>query len=197
MIILCTSPYIRKSDDQLHQIAQTEIFLVLSAGWLFYNLPSSSYYSESDDATMSVALIFITILIFGLFLYQGFRMAYRYLSGEYSKWRTKKDKQEARDKAKAEAAAEAGKEGAGEAEPTSPKSKGKKKKGKAADTADDHAQGNDAPVAPNVHADEQPSGASSASASAENSRNSANDTNHNDETAGQPEADTNLAQVPV
>jgi hypothetical protein len=54
IIILCGKPYLRKADDRLHLVAQVEILLVLTAG---YMLLHGIQYDFTYDILMSVVLI--------------------------------------------------------------------------------------------------------------------------------------------
>lgn len=71
LILLLLNPYLRKDDDVLHLFAQIEIFLLLLAGHVFYNMPVGGFYA-SDDAIMSVALIGICFGLLLGFLYLSF-----------------------------------------------------------------------------------------------------------------------------
>lgn len=70
-LYLCTllrqAPYLRTDDDRLHLIAQTEIFMLLSAGWVFYS-KLGEIFNEADDLMMSLALIALTCLFFVIFI---------------------------------------------------------------------------------------------------------------------------------
>ena len=67
ILILVTNPYLRRTDDKLALLAQTEIFMLLCAGWIFYNLPVNAYNAK-DDTELSVVLIMITVGFFIAFL---------------------------------------------------------------------------------------------------------------------------------
>jgi hypothetical protein len=63
-------PYLRKSDDRLHLVAQTEIFLLLLAGNTYYYSPVPP--DSAFDGIMS-ALLIACVLVFGaFFLFQGY-----------------------------------------------------------------------------------------------------------------------------
>ena len=71
-----------QDDDRLHQLAQTEIILLLLAGDVFYWSPLNSF----DDATdwgLSLVLIGICVLFLCVFLYVAAVVARRY----YHRWK--------------------------------------------------------------------------------------------------------------
>lgn len=78
----CTRALCPQDDDRLHQLAQTEIILLLLAGNVFYWSPLNSF----DDATdwgLSLTLIGICVLFLAVFLYVALVVARRY----YNRWK--------------------------------------------------------------------------------------------------------------
>jgi hypothetical protein len=67
ILILITQPYFRKSDDRLHLCAQTEIFLLMMAGFIFYN---GDALDLASDAVLSIFLIIVIAVFVGLFFTQ-------------------------------------------------------------------------------------------------------------------------------
>jgi flagellar basal body-associated protein FliL len=65
-IILVTQPYLRKGDDRLHMLAQTELGLVLLSGHTLNTLFGT--YDPIMDVVMSIFLIAIVVLFFLIFL---------------------------------------------------------------------------------------------------------------------------------
>ena len=54
--LLRVNPWINPGDDQLHMLAQTEIFLLLLAGNVFYNLPNATFSDQDDCGHAATAL---------------------------------------------------------------------------------------------------------------------------------------------
>jgi len=67
IVILARSPYVRKTDDQLHLFVQTEIFLIIDAGMILFNQNTQSL-DEATDVLLSALLIFLCCCLFILFL---------------------------------------------------------------------------------------------------------------------------------
>jgi IPT/TIG domain/Tyrosine-protein kinase ephrin type A/B receptor-like len=76
MALLIIGPYIRKSDDQLHLLAQVEIFLLLCAGNVFYHLPLDAF-DDQDDLWLSITLMAMTLLFVVAFFWSGIVVVYR------------------------------------------------------------------------------------------------------------------------
>jgi len=77
VLILLRSPYYRKGDDRLHQLAQVELFLLLLAGYIFYNGLGLDFKS---DLLMSIFLVVVVLGFIGLFFAQSaniFRKLFR------------------------------------------------------------------------------------------------------------------------
>lgn len=74
--LLVVNPYIRSEDDRLHLLAQTEIFLLLLAGYVVYHQPSAEL-TDKEDLALSVVLLAMTFLFFAAFLYLGGRFLRR------------------------------------------------------------------------------------------------------------------------
>lgn len=73
IVILRTNPYLRADDDKLHLLAQTEIFLLFFAGWIFYDDPLSAS-DDTNDWLLSFLLIFVVCILFVVFLYYAFKV---------------------------------------------------------------------------------------------------------------------------
>jgi len=93
--LLYFNPFLRHEDDLLALFAQVEIYLLLLAGLLFYNLPLD-YYNQKDDIIMSVALIILCIAFFAGFVFFVCVIARRMLLEFMQKRREKKEKDAAR-----------------------------------------------------------------------------------------------------
>jgi len=92
-VILIAKPYLRKSDDRLHLIAQTEILLYLIAGHVFAHspvLPGGTF-----DNFMSFVLIVMMLTFLAFVLLQGLQAAKKlYHDRKYRKKIVKKDEQD-------------------------------------------------------------------------------------------------------
>ena len=66
LIILLVNPYLSSFDDMLALYSECEIFLLVTAGWIFYNQPEGA---SDNDLLLSVCLIAITIFFFAAFLF--------------------------------------------------------------------------------------------------------------------------------
>jgi len=93
--LLVVNPYFRVDDDRLHLLAQTELFLLLCAGNVFYNLPVHAF-NATDDVYLSIALIAITIFFFLCFLYAGYNVLQRIVLRWWNKRQAKKLREEAK-----------------------------------------------------------------------------------------------------
>jgi len=60
-LILCTRPYLRKGDDRLHLLGQTEVFLLLLSGHVFR---INSSYDKTIDYFLSIVFVIIFIAFF-------------------------------------------------------------------------------------------------------------------------------------
>ncbi len=59
-------PYVRESDDRLHQLVQIEIILILLIAYILQKTQQVTL-DASTDATLSALLIIITLAISGVF----------------------------------------------------------------------------------------------------------------------------------
>ena len=66
LIILLVNPYLSSFDDMLALYSECEIFLLITAGWIFYNQTEGA---SDNDLLLSVCLIGITIFFFAAFLF--------------------------------------------------------------------------------------------------------------------------------
>jgi len=72
LVILLRRPYLRKGDDRLHLFAQTEIYLVVLAGYILYELNIVTLDTATDVLLsivmigMTVAMLVIGVLMAGL-----------------------------------------------------------------------------------------------------------------------------------
>jgi len=73
ILILLRKPYFRKGDDRLHLFAQVELFLLMTAGYVFYKSNYASL-SNSEDAVMSVFLIIVICGFVGVFIAQTLKI---------------------------------------------------------------------------------------------------------------------------
>jgi hypothetical protein len=89
IIILRMNPYLQKADDKLHLLANVEIFLLLLAGAVFYEMDTVTF-SKTDDVVMSVALIFIALLFFSVFLMLAWQVLGKQVRMWYSDYKTNK-----------------------------------------------------------------------------------------------------------
>lgn len=101
IFILVLSPYLRRSDDILATIVQCELLLILMVGYVFSSLPSGTAYTGSEDVVISIACIFITLIVFGGFFAFLGRLLYKYFTGLWEKHQAKKAKLQAREEARA------------------------------------------------------------------------------------------------
>jgi hypothetical protein len=118
--LLRVNPYIRRDDDQLHMLAQTEIFLLLLAGNVFYNsplkctqprcarlglasecpphcAPLSPAFDDTTDWGLSLTLIAIGLAFMLAFLYLALLVIRRF----YRRWKGRKSPDELAEEAKA------------------------------------------------------------------------------------------------
>jgi hypothetical protein len=86
--ILYFNPYLRAEDDLLALFSQVEIYLILLAGNVFYNLPIGGLSTE-DDLIMSIALIILSVGFFCGFVFFIARIFY-YAALEFLEKRKKK-----------------------------------------------------------------------------------------------------------
>jgi len=70
MLSIYLNPYIRMSDDLLHQLVLTEILLILVCGWVFY---STSGFSDADNLSVSITLLAACALVIIVFAFQFIR----------------------------------------------------------------------------------------------------------------------------
>ena len=70
IVILVLNPYLRRGDDLLHLFAQVEIFLLIMAGDVVYNLDVVELNAK-DDIVLSACLIAATVMFMGMFVGQG------------------------------------------------------------------------------------------------------------------------------
>jgi hypothetical protein len=68
IVILVVNPYIRASDDRLHQLAQVEIFLMLLSGYVFRSLPVGAF-TEREDVLVSILMLGVFFFFCGFFVY--------------------------------------------------------------------------------------------------------------------------------
>jgi len=68
LVILLNKPYYRKGDDRLHLFAQVELFMLLLAGYIFYEQQTPD---ELSDVAMSIFLIAMVLLFILLFVTQS------------------------------------------------------------------------------------------------------------------------------
>jgi len=88
VILLRLHPYIRPEDDTLQLLAQTEIYLLLLAGSIFYHNPIEQLGNE-EDKFLSAVLIILTLAIILSFLIFGALLVRRM----YLEWKAEKEKQ--------------------------------------------------------------------------------------------------------
>jgi hypothetical protein len=69
--LLRMNPYLRVADDRLHQLAQTELYMLLLAGYIVSKQPRATL-SASDDLSVSVVLVGVTVGFMLLFVWTGF-----------------------------------------------------------------------------------------------------------------------------
>jgi hypothetical protein len=93
--VLRFNPFLRAEDDLLQLFAQCEIYLLLLAGFVFYQSSVSSI-SSRDDIIMSVSLIVICIAFFIGFLYFIIKAARALLLEFLGKRAARKIKEEAK-----------------------------------------------------------------------------------------------------
>jgi len=77
IIVLRTNPYIREDDDKLALLAQTEIILLLMAGYIFYFSPITAIGSY-DDWLFSIILILLAVVFFCAILYLAWAVGSRW-----------------------------------------------------------------------------------------------------------------------
>jgi hypothetical protein len=75
--ILVMNPYIRRGDDRLHLLAQTELILIVMAGNNFQN---QKYYDGGIDIALSIVLICMIIGFFGSFVVSVANIAKKWLA---------------------------------------------------------------------------------------------------------------------
>lgn len=95
MILLRINPYIRKTNDGLHMMAQIEIFLLLMAGNVIYNQDTDELAAK-EDLYISLVLIFITCLFIFLFVWQGGIFLTRVLKRWYKEWKEERSQKQAK-----------------------------------------------------------------------------------------------------
>ena len=83
LIILLVNPYLSSFDDMLALYSECEIFLLITAGWIFYNQPVGA---SDNDLLLSVCLIAITIFFFAAFLFAALYVLLMLVI----KWKTKR-----------------------------------------------------------------------------------------------------------
>jgi len=74
--ILILQPYLRKGDDRLALLSQTEVLLLLMCGHVFNN---EIEFDPLMDLVLTVVLIGGIILFFGMFLVQGLLFLYKFI----------------------------------------------------------------------------------------------------------------------
>jgi hypothetical protein len=97
VLLLALNPYLRRTDDLFHIICQVEILLILQVAYVFASLPSGSAYSTQDDIVISLALIAVTMAVFGGFFYTLIRLAYGWAKKSWEQHKMRKEKQAARE----------------------------------------------------------------------------------------------------
>ncbi len=97
--LLLINPYQDPSDDRLHQIAQTEIYLVILAGYLFESFGTRKL-DTLEDIGLSIVLLFVTFGFVVVFLV----FAFVSLRSSVGTWCAKRDARKQREAAKKEAA---------------------------------------------------------------------------------------------
>jgi len=70
-IILLGRPYLRKGDDRLHLFAQTEIYLIVLAGFILFDSAAVGL-DERTDILLSTVMIMLTVGVFLAFLIMAF-----------------------------------------------------------------------------------------------------------------------------
>jgi len=78
LVILLTRPYVRKGDDRLQQLAQTEVIVLLLAAYAY----AQARYSSDTDAALSTLLI---ALLVGFMTFFGLQ-CYLVLRKMFTKW---------------------------------------------------------------------------------------------------------------
>jgi len=96
VLLLYFSPYLRHEDDLLALFAQVEIYLLLLAGLVYYNLPLGSS-NMRDDLIMSSALILLCLGFFCGFLWFITMIARKMWKTWQERRRRKKTKEEQRE----------------------------------------------------------------------------------------------------
>lgn len=75
-IILVLQPYVRKGDDRLHQIVQTELCLLAMLGWTLGSLETSNL-DPTLDYLISILLIILTVFLLLAFLVMTLRNSFK------------------------------------------------------------------------------------------------------------------------
>jgi hypothetical protein len=87
MTILAVKPYLQSSDDLLHLVVQVELFVLVLAGFIYYEYPFG--LDPVVEGWLSACLILMTVIFFLLFLSQAIllsvKMALKW-------WRDRKEK---------------------------------------------------------------------------------------------------------
>jgi hypothetical protein len=93
VVILLRRPYLRKGDDRLHLFAQTEIYLVVLAGYILYSLEIVQL-DETTDVLLSIVMIGMTVSLLSV----GFLMAFMNIKKMWRNYsRRKRNKKLGRD----------------------------------------------------------------------------------------------------
>jgi TRAP-type C4-dicarboxylate transport system permease small subunit len=82
VILLVSHPYIRKDEDRLHILAQTELLLFLLSGWILVSR-ATIYLDPATDVALSLLLITLTITMccvgIGLSVFSVYQLTSMYL----------------------------------------------------------------------------------------------------------------------
>jgi hypothetical protein len=70
--ILLLKPYVRVIDDRLHLLAQCELLVIFTSGWVLYTETDGAQITSFTDIALSSLLIAVTLGLFALFCYHVF-----------------------------------------------------------------------------------------------------------------------------
>ena len=101
ILLLFINPYQDRSDDRLHQFAQTEIFLILLAGYLFESVGYESL-TDAEDVGLSIVLLLVTFGFVAFFLVFGYQSIQRTIRKRREREERRKQREAERQKEKLE-----------------------------------------------------------------------------------------------